>query len=283
MTSAFDSRIVQVSIQFPEGDVTFEGLSIYVTGQKFLAAAQNTCQCRISNLTKEQRNYILSRTSPLNIKLTPLPMVIRVGRESYGTFVLFNGYISMSKSTQPPDIGIVLTSLTNNFEIGNILADTQSPSTSMLAIAQNIARNNGLVLDFQATDKQISNFSYNGSAAYQINELNELGGIIAFIDNSVLTVLDAGMPNNKGSRLISADRGMVGIPEFTHAGVLVRMMVDNTVQLGNMITLQSEMLPAANGDYIIQKITFDIASRDQQFYYVLDCLAISKSPLAGTQ
>lgn len=283
MTTIFDDRIIQVDIQFPDGALTFEGLSIYITGQKFLSAMQNTCQCKILNLTKEQRNYILSRTSPLNINLTPVPMSIRVGRKSYGTFVLFNGYISMSKSTQPPDIGVILTSLTNNFEIGNILSDTQSVSTSMQTIAQNIANNNNLTLDFQATDKQISNFSYNGSVAYQVNELNDFGGIIAFLNNKVLTVLDAGKANNKGSRLVSVATGMVGIPEFTHAGIIVRMMIDNTVQLGNMITIQSEMLPAANADYIIQKITFDAASRDQQFYYILDCLAVSKSVLAGTQ
>ncbi len=283
MADAFDPRIVQVSIVFPDETLVFEGLSIYASGRKFLSALQNTCECRILNLTKEHRNYILSRTSPLNRPRQLIQMALRVGRQSYGTFTLFNGYITLSSATQPPDIGICLTSLTNNFEVGVILGDTQSSLTQLSAIAQNIAKNNNLTLDFQATDKQIENYSYNGSTAYQIKTLNQMGDIIASVDNGVLTVVNAGAATNKGTRLISAATGMVGIPQFSQKGVIVKMMVDNTVQLGNRVTVQSETLPAANGDYIVQGIGFEVASRDQQFFYTLDCISVNNSLYAGTQ
>lgn len=279
---AFDPRIIQASIVFPDQTLTFEGLSIYATGRKYRATLQNTCECRIYNLTKEQRNYILSRTSPLNNPRQLINMKLEVGRESYGTFTLFNGYIAKSSVNQPPDIGISLSALTNGFEVGTILADTQAPLTQLSLIAQKIASNNNLSLDFRATDKQIANFSYNGSAAYQIHELNDIGDVVASIDDTVLTVVDVGDANNDGSILVNAANGMVGIPQFTENGVLVRIMINNLVKLGNKITLQSEMLPASNGDYIVQGITFDIASRDQQFFYTLDCLALSRTPFAGT-
>jgi hypothetical protein len=282
MSTAFDPRIVQVSIAFPEGALTLEGLSIYATGQKFQAAAFNTCQCQIFNLTKEQRNYILSRTSPLNNPRTPIPMNLNVGRQSYGTFNLFSGYIQKSSATQPPDIGITLTALTSGFLIGALLSETQQATTQLSTIAQNIAANNGLSLNFLATDKQINNFSYVGSIAYQINSLNEMGGIIASVDNGILTVINAGQSINIGTRLINANNGMIGIPQFYENGVIVKMMIDKTVQLGDKVTIESKQLPAANGDYIIIAIIYEVASRDQQFYYTLTCLSIGRSPFAGT-
>lgn len=282
MKSAFDSRIVQVSILFPEGALLLEGLSIYAIGQKFQGAAFNTCECRIYNLTKEQRNYILSRTSPLNNPRTPIPMVLSVGRESYGTFELFSGYIQKSSTTQPPDIGITLVALTNSFLVGTLLSETQPATTQLRIIAQSIADNNGLILNFLATDKQINNYCTSGCAAYQVDDINKMGGIVAGVEGGVLTVTDVGQPTNAGSRIISAATGMVGIPEFWENGVIVKMMIDNTVQLGNKITLQSMQVPAANGDYIVIAILYDVASRDQQFFYTLTCLSMSRSPFEGT-
>ncbi len=280
--AAFDPRIVQVSIQFPDETLTFEGLSIYASGRKYRATLQNTCECRIYNLTKEQRNYILSRTSPLNNPRQLINMSLNVGRESYGTFTLFNGYVAKSSTTQPPDIGISLSALTNGFEVGTILTNTQPALSQLSQIAAKIATDSGLSLDFRATDKQVANFSYNGSAAYQIHELNDMGDIVASVNNGILTVVNTGQANNNGAFLVNAANGMVGIPQFTENGVLVKIMINNIVQLGNKITLQSEMLPAANGDYIVQGIIYDIASRDQQFFYTLDCLALSRTPFAGT-
>lgn len=273
MTSAFDPRIVQVTIAFPERTLTFEGLSIYASGQKVTSSSMSTCQCRILNLTKEQRNYIVSQTSAYAKNRTGIPLSIDVGRQSYGTFRLFQGFVQSSTTTQPPDIGIVLESLTNSAQTQFTTTNTQSELTQLSIIAQSVAANNGLTLNFLATDKQIENFSYNGSVAYQINSLNAIGNIIAFVDNEVLTVVDAGKPNKPGSRVLNAATGMVGIPQTTINGVIVRMMIDNTVQIGNMITLQSTELPAANGDYIISQLFYDVASRDQQFYYTLVCIA----------
>lgn len=281
MASAFDQRIVQVSIDFEGETLSYDGaLSIYATGQKIMGAYMNECQFRIYNLTKEQRNYLLSKTSPLKNPRTPVKMSLDVGRESYGTFRLFDGYVVSSSATQPPDVGIILMSITNNYQMGVILSDTQGSITPLRTIAQKIADNNGKKLDFQATDKQISNFSYNGSAAQQLNKLNQMGGIIAFIDNDILVVLDSNKSRGSTARVLNSSTGMVGIPQFTQNGVIVRMMIDNTVQIGSLVRVESEIIPAANGEYIVQKIFFEVASRDQQFFYTLECR--SKDYYPGT-
>lgn len=273
MVSVFDQRIVQVSIEFESGIQTFEGLSIYASGQKFDAALYNQCEFRIYNLTQNQRNYIISQTSPLNPNRQNVKVFLDVGRASYGTFRLFEGGVWAGGITQPPDIGIVLTAITNNFATGVILGNTQSSIAQLSTVARSIADGNGLILDFQATDKQIDNFSYNGAAAFQLNSLNDIGGIVASVDNGVLTVRNAGTPIMGQSRLINAETGMVGIPQFTQNGVSVKMMIDNTIRLGQSITIESKIVPVVNGNYIVQQIFFEVASRDQQFWYTLNCIA----------
>lgn len=107
-----------------------------------------------------------------------------------------------------------------------------------------------------------------------------IGGVVAFIDNDVLVVLDAGQARGNTVRKINSKTGMVGIPQFTHNGAIVRMMIDNTVQIGDRIEIESEIIPAMNGEYIIQQMFFDVASRDQPFYYTLSC--ISRDYYLGT-
>jgi len=273
MTKAFDDRIIQVNLLFPGAPLTLQGLSIYATGQKFDAGPMNNCYCRIYNLTPQQRNNIVSQTTQFSKLYKQIPITINCGRLSYGTFNLFNGYINRSTVTQPPDIGLLLDCYVGNFLTGYVLSDTQPASVALSVIAQQVANNNNVSLNFLATDKNIQNFNYNGSAALQVNSLNIMGGIIASIDGGVLTVRNAGQPNSKSSRLVSAATGMVGVPEITEKGVRVTIMLDNSVNLGDPITLQSIELPTANGNYIVQRIFFDVASRDQQFYYTLDCIS----------
>lgn len=272
MAVAFDPRIVLVTIDFGDNALVFNGdLSIYASGQKFSGAILNECQFKIFNLTADHRNYILSQTSPLNLRRIPVRMSLDVGRQSYGTFRLFDGYVTISGATQPPDIGIIVTSTTSSFLTFSTVTNTQPELAQLRTIAQKIAQDNNLALDFQATDKQINNYSYNGASIYQVQKLNDMGGVIAFVDNGTLVVIDAGKPRGTNVRKISLSTGMVGIPQITQKGITVRMMIDNTVELGNQIEIESNVIPAANGRYIIQKMLFDVASRDQQFYYTLDC------------
>lgn len=286
MAIAFDDRIVQVDIVFPGGTRTYsctgtDGFAIYATGQKFDAAIMNECEIKIFNLTPEERNFIISQTSPLINPRTAIPITLSVGRVSYGSFVLYSGYIALSGTTQPPDIGVTLTALVNYTAAGITVADTQPAITSLSTICQNIASKNGLTLEFLATDRQIGNHNYNGALGYQINQLNTMGGIVASVDNLIMTVKDKGAANSEAV-IISAETGMVGIPIFTFNGVRVTMMINNVVNLGNLVTIKSIELPAANGNYIVQKILFDLASRDNQFYYTLDCIGSIYATTAGS-
>jgi hypothetical protein len=287
MSVAFDPRVVEVEIVLPTGETyTFANqnpsLAIYASGSKFCSANQNTCECRIFNLTRELRNAILTLASPLLAPpanspvaaANPRPPVIlnlKVGRVSTGTFLLFTGNVIACEMTQPPDIGIVLRSLTNNYNTA-IIENIQFPAiTNLSGIAGAIAQKNGLFLDFEATDKQIGNYSYAGSLQQNVQKLNEMGGVQAGVDNQTLYVINASSARKNTGFTISESTGMVGIPQVTAQGVTVRVMINSAIQIGGAVTIQSVMNPAANGTFKVAKIDYEIASRDQPFWYVLLC------------
>lgn len=275
MTSAFDQRVVKVGLEIDGEVVTFEGLSIYASGRKYANVLSGECHAKIFNVTKAQQTYILSQFSPFNQRRNPINMTLDVGRESYGTFRLFEGGVFQCGATQPPDIGIFLRSLSNNFLTSVIAGATQPPQASMKTIAQSIAKAGGLTLDFQATDKQVGNWSVNGSLWQQVNKLGQVGGVDVFVDNTTLVVLDGDKSRAGEPRLIDATNGMVGVPQVTDTGVLVKVMIDNSIQTGGSVTVSSEINPGANGTYKVAQLNYEVASRDQPFWYTLGCSTLS--------
>lgn len=274
MTAAFDPRIVRVGIVIDGEETFFEGLDIRARGRKFLSSTMNQCEVRLSNLTRDHRNWLLTNATPMIVKgqnRRPVKMTLDVGRQSYGTFRLFEGDCYACDADQPPDIGIRLTSMTNNLFAGLINGYAQSGVRNLRLICQQIADQLAVTLDFQATDKSIDNYSWTGSAYYQIEKLNQMGDVIAAIDNTKLLVLDANKPKSGPTRIINMATGMVGVPTVNEMGVNVKMLIDNSIELGGSVRIESQINPAANGDYRVAQINFDIANRADPFWYSLLC------------
>lgn len=275
MTGAFDDRIIRLGIDIEGEETIFEGLDIRARGRKFLSATMNQCEVRLSNLTREHRNWLLTNATPLIVKgrnRNPVRMFLDVGRQSYGTFRLFEGDCWACDADQPPDIGITITSLTNNLFTGLIEGYAQSGPRRLRVICQQIADAMALSLDFQATNnKLIDNYNWTGSAIYQLEKLNNMGDVIACIDGGKLLVLDANKAKAGGPRLINMATGMVGIPNVNESGVTVKMLVDNSIELGGEVQIESQINPAANGNFRVAQINFDVANRHDPFWYTLLC------------
>lgn len=274
MTSAFDPRLVQVTLTIDGQIISFTDLDIRASGTKYRGALANTCNLRISNLTREQRQFILTQASPIRKveDMTPIGLKLEIGRQSSGLFTLFEGDVFQGGVTQPPDIGILLYSLTNNIKQLQTTAVNFDSTVDLQVVAKKVADDLGLQLEFQALPRNILNYSFTGSPNKQVQKLNEVGGVVAFIDNSTLVVIDTDKPRNDTIRLINLNTGMVGVPQPTPEGVTVQMMADSTVRCGDMVQIASDINPGVNGNFIIQKLDYEIANRDVPFYYTLQCI-----------
>jgi hypothetical protein len=272
-----DPRIVKVSITVNGVVKTYSSpLAITITGTRYGNALQNEAEILIENLDKPTQDYILTETSPYNKNKTPKVVTVEAGRQSYGTSLIYRGNIVTSSVSQPPDIGITLRCLTGNFIKGNVLTRNQPGQATLKQISSQIAQDNQTILNFQATDRNIANYAFAGAATNQVDLLNSLGNINAFIDNGTLIVKNAFIPLNNTLRILNAETGMIGIPEFTEWGVKVKFLLDNRTTLGGALRIQSKIYPAINGDYVIYKLAFQIATRDVPFYYVAEAARIQR-------
>ena len=266
-----DPRIVRIGIQIGQQIKYYEGLDIKATGTKYANSIQNECEVKISNLNKETRDYILTETSPFNLNKTEKRLIVEAGRVSYGTTQIYVGNITSSKIGQPPDISLTLKSLTKNSKKGNVVSRSKGSVTKLSNVAQSVAADLETPLIFEATDKNISNYSYSGGALKQIDALQDAGDVDVFIDNETLIVKNRGTPLNGQQRVLNIDTGMIGIPELTEHGLRVTCLIDNKTTIGGAIQIQSVLNPSLNGLYSIYQMGFNIASRDTPFYYICDC------------
>lgn len=267
---AFDQRIINVGVEVNGQLTMLKNVAVAVTVVKTDNCIQNECEVRIANLDQKTRDFILTETSPLNKVRTPKRVVVDAGRVSYGTSRIIIGDIISSHITQPPDIWLTLKALTGNYYNGKIVSNNQGSTASVSQISQSIADGMGLSLDFQATDKNVSNYSHDGSALKQVNSIGDLGNYSAYVDDNVLVVKDKNVPLSGSTTILSAESGMIGIPEISPYGVKVKFLINNTTKLGGAMTINSKLNPSANGTFCIYKLSYELASRDTPFYCIAE-------------
>lgn len=265
-----DPRIIIVGIEIDGRIHQYEDLSISASGAKFANPNQNECTVKITNLKKSTRNYLITETSPFNKNKTPKRLYLYVGRQSTGTRLLYVGDITSAVPSQPPDITLTLKAKTAQSQKGIVLSQSNGEQAQLSAIAKQAAEKMGMKLNFQATDKNIANYSFSGAALKQTERLHAVGDVDVFVDDDQLIVKDAGVPLFGSVRVLDKDSGMIGIPEITEKGVKVKFLLDQQTTLGSELRITSEMNPAANGSYTISKLNYEIATHDVPFYFIAE-------------
>ena len=273
MAPPVDLRRIRIGIEV-NGQINWyedRNMRVRASGTKYANPLQNDCTVVITGLSTQARDYILTETSPFNSNRTPKRMIVEAGRQSNGVFRLFTGDIISSEPSSPPDVNLTIKAKTQNAQSGNIVAVTGGPIQKLSAIADRVAREIDVALDFQATDKNISNFSYTGAALKMVDLLQQAGNVRAFIDDDVLIVKDYNAPILGRIKILNQESGMVGIPKPTEKGLDVSFVVDGESLLGGMLRIDSRMFKALNGDYVINQLKFDVTSHEDAFFYTASC------------
>lgn len=270
MNTELDPRIVRVGIEVRGVIKYYTDLQIQASGTKYANATENECEVKITNLSKDTRDYILTETSPFIKSKDPKRLILEAGRVSTGTSVVFIGDIISAVPSQPPDIQLTIKAATGSTQKGDIVTRSKAESTPLSKLAKDIAGDLGLKLQFQAQDKNISNYSFAGGNLKQVDELGRTGGVNAFVDDGTLVVKDYEVALNGKSQLLNLETGMIGVPEISEHGVKVKYLYNNESAIGGALVVQSKINPAANGTYVIYKLNFDLSNRDTPFYLMAE-------------
>lgn len=265
--TAFDLRRVRIGIEISGRINWYEGLRVRATGTKYANPLQNDCTVTITNLKRSVRDFLVTEASPFNNNPNPKRLIVEVGRVSTGVFRLFIGDIVSAEPGLPPDIDLTIYAKTQNSKAGKIVAKSGGAQTGLRTLSEQTAKELGLTLDYQASDKNIGNYSHTGSALAEVEKLQTAGGVSAYIDNERLVVKDTLKPLSNRARILNKDSGMVGIPKPTEKGLKVTFLIDNETTLGGALILQSKANIAANGSYVITQLAFDVTSHEDAFFY----------------
>lgn len=241
------------------------------SGTKYANPLQNECAIDISGLNDETRDFILTETSPYNKHKTPPRVIVECGRVSTGLHVVFVGDITEATISSPPDVDLSIKAKTNNGNNAKVVTTDGIERISLRELSNIVAQNNGLLISYHATDKQVANYAYAGSASAQIQDLQRVGGVRAFVDDGVLFVKDERESIKDRVRVLNMNSGLVGIPKPTDKGLEVTYLIDGESQLGGTLRLDSKMNKSLNGDYVINQLKFDIATHSDEFYYTALC------------
>ena len=265
-----DNRIIEVGFEIDGQIERFRDLYITANGTKFANENQNECEIVIANLDKATRDYLVTATSPFNKSASPKKFFLSAGRESTGISQIYTGDVSSVEVSQPPDIKVKWKTLTGNDKKTKVTTVTHGASSTLSEISKQTSENLGLKLNFQASDKNIANYSYSGGSLDQVGDIGAMGSVDAFVDDDALIVKDSTRAVSSEEIILSEETGLVGVPELTEQGIKVTYFLDNKTKLGGLIKLTSILNPALNGEYIIYKLGFNVATREAPFYWIAE-------------
>lgn len=287
MTTAYDDRLLNVQLTIDGQTISYDQrYAILATGTRYSGGNFGECSFKLDNISKTDRDFIISKTTLWSEKRSSVQVSINVGRASYGTFELFNGTLISASISQPPDIGLTLSCATGAARLGYPVNSSSPGTTTFQALCQLVANNltaaqpdSPVILDFQSSQggKFVNNYNFTGPVTNQITKLSEIASVRVWQENNKLKVRDIGVPDKVPSLLINSQTGLVEVPQITEIGVRVKMLMRNDITLYTPVILQSKNNALANGNFYVYKSKFEVASRDNPFYWVLDL-----TPPSGT-
>jgi hypothetical protein len=276
--TTFDDRIVKLVFTVGQQTVTIDTSQgdpqnppmIVATGSKFVDVTQNECSLQVANLARPLRNMLATNLTPFDYNQARKSVQVWAGRVSTGMFLRYQGDIVSAVPSQPPDIIMNIRSRTMQFFKNDLVAQSYAVTAPLSQIASDVANSMGINLQFEAADRNIQNYAYTGSVTGQMQRLQALGPVDAYVDDNTLVCKDKGTPLTNQVHTLSQDTGMVGQVELTEYGIRVKCLLSPNVKLGGTLTLQSVQNPSLNGNYTIYRTGFEIATRDTAFYDVIE-------------
>lgn len=273
----FDDRIVKLVFTYGSETATIDTSSdpknppfIVANGSKFVDVTQNECNIQVANLSRDLRNALATNLTPFDYNQSRKSVQVWAGRVSTGLFLRYQGDIVSAVPTQPPDIIMNIRSRTMQFFKNDLVAQSYAVTAPLSQIAADVSKQLGLNLRFEATDRSIANYAYTGSATGQIQRLQKLGAVDAYVDDGTLVCKDKGVSLQNTVFELSQAGGMIGQVELTEYGIRVKSLLSPNVKLGGTLRLNSVQNPSLNGDYTIYRTGFEIATRDVAFYDIIE-------------
>ena len=264
-------RKVIVQIQTANGTKEFDGIDVKFNITKVMSSIMNEAHISICNLTKDDIEYLTTFTSEFIAIQERKRIRIFAGYEETGVSLIFDGDIARAIPTMPPDVWLECKALSGYYSNKEMISMSLKGSISVNDVCTACASELGLpIINLSTVPKMITDFAFTGDKWKLIGELNDLGGISAWEDNGTLYVANEKTPRNDiVARELSENSGMIGVPKVDPIGIEVTLLLDNSLQIGQTVILNSQLFKQANGNYYIYEIKHDGHLRGNNFQTII--------------
>lgn len=269
-----DDRLLRITITLSGEKHVYSKLAMTAIGTKHTSTIQNTAEIRIANLDRRIRDTLLTEGTPYaQLRPPKNSILIEAGRQSTGYSQIFEGDITTTFLTQPPDIWLVMQAVTGQFQKYSEITMSAPATIKYSVLTQQIADRMALAYIFDAPEADITNFNFSGMLAKLFEPLATVSRQVdAYIDDDTLIVRPRDFKKSKRISDVNLNTGMIGIPRPIDVGASCTTLVNRDLKLGDDINLVSMIYPAINGIYQIYKLGFNLSNRDQPFYYHIESL-----------
>lgn len=276
MSKDFPTRHIKVLFTSNGSQIKeVEDLNVNFNVKKYAHSAGAEANISIANLAMSDITYLTTALSPFEQMNSKKKIALYAGYDD-DVNKIFDGCVCSAQPVRRGgDIWLDIQANKNFFNSCNMTSKSiiseDKEKMPLKNVCQKIADWAKLGLDWKSKiTKTVDAFSFTGSVTDAIRKVNNLGLVYAFEDEDKLKVIDK---NPKGGvvKILSASSGMIEIPKLTQFGVDVRALMDSSVRVGDRVSVQSELVPSANGQYWVYAITYVGSLRGTEFYVDFSC------------
>lgn len=200
---------------------------------------------------------------------------------------IFSGWITQASPEGYPDLALNIQGLTGREWQGNRI-DISKANTSIMDLIDYTSSVTGYPVNIPKyiregnvlLNKKLDNFTYSGTPWGLMDKLQEMvgggftpnkDGVLFSTYNDQTFIWTKEVYESGDILLLSEKTGMIGVPEATTEGANIKILLNNGVQIGQKVKLESKRMPILNGIYTIASFSHTGELRGNTWETVLYC------------
>lgn len=262
---------IDVTITLAEGQfgetasnqVKLSGLRVSAEIQAYGGESQPQAQLRVYGVPLSIINQ-LTAIGPINSAiLFKNSVLVEAGDDEIGMRTVYQGSVwqAWGEFDQQPFTPLNIIGLGGlDYSLAPAQPTSIQGSANVADLMQGFAQTMGLAFENNGVSVLLSHPYLQGSVMNQVKDCAEAAGINYVIDRGTLAIWPAdGHRAEPSPPIISAATGMVGYPKFASNGLYVTSAFNPNLQIGGVMTVQSQ-IPVACGDWRILQLGHSLAS-----------------------
>lgn len=264
---AFTKKIIEVHITLANGEFSnhtttkiIRGLPITYESDQAGLPSRGTAKVRIYGIKLEDLEALTFLSfKPLYVNLNKI--AVYAGDEETGLSLEFAGEITSSypEYNNAPDVYLEIEAMSGYYS-GMLAVPpyTFKGSIPIATVIQTLSSQMGYTFVNEGETKQILNPYLEGSPVQKIIQLVKTHNLDVTISNNTVR-LRASNVRRRVKVVLSKDTGLLGYPSFTENGLRLRANYIPTLELGDVIEVES-IVPRASGQWEVISFSNSLGS-----------------------